>query len=914
MNPQLLIVRIQAAIQPNKVDNQNQLQMLSAEYAKHCEQSAHRLEQCTTLIKSGRDYLALQIAETEPALLDTLNILIFPEIEKWRNICKKSAIELPSDFDEYQVELLQSLYTKNIGQNHPLYRDYRRAIRKQKFESALTIIRTIAKINSNDAEAQREYLRLKNQIVKTKSDALLALLDSNENEKLIEAYTFLEADNSSNLIDPNKWQEASVKVKKILTENAKQRISNLLDSLKKCDITTDWHWAISSILEIKLLASDNEIDLENNTLEYLETCAEKSANAKEDYVKNVSITKAVSAINAELEHPSIKNRKKQLKRLNQLKKIAFDTLDDETKSRLEKRISSLEWQITSSRIKNTLSFCAVVVVILVAIVLGYNFKIQQDTFKNASLAFEDIESNPSIESTIESLALFEKNYPTLVDSPAYSPKISKMNANLDFQKSEREKIINALNEIANFNFENVNATTISDAQRRFTSLEIAAKNLPKTDSVAALDSLEKSRISFNAKLENLRKEILSKITYDLDIIDNHLKEIEKSPSAQNALIKDCEGLFNIISETFSDKISVLGTDNPQSSRFEELLEIFTTINARAQKINAAKDSLNSAQNVNDYMSLLNKIQNTEALPLALTQQIKKIQTKESDLKMGSYSKIFDSLQAYEKAAQNWEFLKSPDFSSDPLLTDVYVYTKPTGEKAYTLGELKNTRNTWNTGFEVNQQGKEISNDGRILPILKRQIQNSGKLIRDEIYTNGKISPESVLAKTLAKQNPTLLQAINLISITNVNPVFKAYLEKRVFEEMSRNSIESGLDYSTSAKQRMEKLMPLAKDLMSYSWMFSTLSKEKLFANELYNSELPDFQGQADELRLNAKNLQSGALAFLGYADELGNFKFINNATTKAFGIAAQSGEYELLFENGKMVKSPAPFTPLIGEK
>jgi len=914
MNPQLLIVRIQSAIQPNAGENQNQLQMLAAEYAKLCEQSALRLEQCTALIKSGRDYLALQIAETEPALLDTLNILIFQEIDSWRAICKKYSIDLPDSFDDYQIELLQSLYTKNIGQNHPLYRDYRRAIRKQKFESALNIIRTISKINSNDAEAQREYLRLKNQILKTKADTLLSLLNSGESEELINAYTFLENENASDFIDPNKWQEASVKVKKILSENSNKRISELLDSLKNCDFTKDWHWAISSILEIKLLASDNEIEFDAKTLEFLENCAQTSAKAQEDYAKNTSLSKAMSAISTELEHPSLKNRKKQLKRLNQLKKIAFDFLDDETKSKLEKRISSLEWQITSARIKNVLSFCVVVAALLIAVGVGYNYKANRDVEKNASLAFEDIESNPSIESAIEALELFKKNYPALAENPAYSPKITKMTANLEFQKSEREKIINDLKDIENFDFENLTATAISDVQRRFTSLEIATKNLPKTDSIAAIDSLEKSKSTFNAKLENLKREILSKITIDLNTIDAHLKTIEKNPSNQKVELKECEDLFDSIHNTFVNKLPVLGTDNPQSARFDELLEIFTALNLRAQKITAAKDSLNNAQSINDYMALLLEIQDNESLPLALIQQIKKIQAKEATLKMGSYAKMFPSLPAYEKAAQDWNFAKAPDISSDPMLTDVFVYTKSTGAKAYTLGELKSSRNSWNTGYEVIQDGKEISNDGRIATIRKKQIQNSGKLIRDEIYTGGKITPEAVLARTLARQSPTALQSINLIAVTNANPLFKAYLEKRIFEEMSRNPLESGLDYSYDAQKRKDKVMSLANDLMSYSWMFANTHKEKLIATELYTSELPDFQSQADKVRQDAKNIQSGALKYLGYADELGNAKFITSKYSKVYGIDSKSGEYELLFENNKMLNNPAPFTPLIGEE
>ena len=63
------------------------LEPLAAEYARLAQEAATRLDSCATMIAKGSEYQALQLAETEPVLLDLLAVLSFAEAREWAAFC-----------------------------------------------------------------------------------------------------------------------------------------------------------------------------------------------------------------------------------------------------------------------------------------------------------------------------------------------------------------------------------------------------------------------------------------------------------------------------------------------------------------------------------------------------------------------------------------------------------------------------------------------------------------------------------------------------------------------------------------------------------------------------------------------------------------------------------------------------------
>ena len=152
------------------------VESLAAEYTRLCEEAAHRLDSCATMIAKGSEYQALQLAETEPALLDLLAALSFAETPEWAELCAAQRAPVASRFDPRAVRALDQLYGKGITANHPLYRDYRSAVTSRDEVKALQIVRSIVRLNPGDANGAAELARWENKFYQRRLQELRGAL------------------------------------------------------------------------------------------------------------------------------------------------------------------------------------------------------------------------------------------------------------------------------------------------------------------------------------------------------------------------------------------------------------------------------------------------------------------------------------------------------------------------------------------------------------------------------------------------------------------------------------------------------------------------------------------------------------------------------------------------------------------
>ena len=136
------------------------VETLAADYSRKCSDAASRLDTCAAMLAKGSEYQALQLAETEPPLLDLLALLSFGEAKKWTDTCNKRNLPSPPPFDQKALNTLDAVYRRGVSANHPLYRDYRAAVTARNDTKALSIIRTISRLNPGDANAKSELKRL----------------------------------------------------------------------------------------------------------------------------------------------------------------------------------------------------------------------------------------------------------------------------------------------------------------------------------------------------------------------------------------------------------------------------------------------------------------------------------------------------------------------------------------------------------------------------------------------------------------------------------------------------------------------------------------------------------------------------------------------------------------------------------
>jgi hypothetical protein len=178
-----LIRRIEDALDhPTASDG---LQKLAADYHAVSRAAATRLAQCASMIAAGDEHQAIQLAETQPALLDILTLLSFRRSPNWRALCRGENLPATDAFDLKALRQLNDTYAKGIDQDHALYRDYRRAVMLNDDAQALAILRSIARLNPNDKNARAELERLEHKYWHEKARKLETLVKKHGDEEEI---------------------------------------------------------------------------------------------------------------------------------------------------------------------------------------------------------------------------------------------------------------------------------------------------------------------------------------------------------------------------------------------------------------------------------------------------------------------------------------------------------------------------------------------------------------------------------------------------------------------------------------------------------------------------------------------------------------------------------------------------------
>ncbi len=180
------------------------VESLAGEYARLSHEAATRLHSCATMIEKGSEYQALQLAEAEPVLLDLLAVLSFAEAREWASFCVGQHLPVASRFDARSVQALDALYAKGIRTDHPLYRDYRSAVSSRDDGRAIQIVRSIVRLNPQDANAKAELARLENKLFQLRLQRLRAALASCDEAAILAELAELER-----LATPSKLAESA---------------------------------------------------------------------------------------------------------------------------------------------------------------------------------------------------------------------------------------------------------------------------------------------------------------------------------------------------------------------------------------------------------------------------------------------------------------------------------------------------------------------------------------------------------------------------------------------------------------------------------------------------------------------------------------------------------------------------------
>lgn len=254
-----LIARIRGQLELGSPDLE--ARSLAGEYAALCARARERLEQCAALIRGGQEHAAFQVAESEPDLLGLCAQLSFAESERWHALCRERGLPTGFPLDDQQVLALEGLYGKEIGENHPLYRDYREAMRARQEDKALTILRSIVRINPNDPNARSELERLSAKFLRESLGKVAALFEGGRQEEAVALMRRMELFGASALAGDPRWETVLRARRDWLRAKAQEQVAQAVEEAGKARAGGHWEACAGHVGRARSLERDHQVNL-----------------------------------------------------------------------------------------------------------------------------------------------------------------------------------------------------------------------------------------------------------------------------------------------------------------------------------------------------------------------------------------------------------------------------------------------------------------------------------------------------------------------------------------------------------------------------------------------------------------------------------------------------------------------------
>ena len=260
MQVERLIARIRGQLELGTPDLE--ARSLAGEYAALCQRARERLEQCATLVRSGNEHAAFQSAEAEPDLLGLCAGLSFADSERWHALCRERGLPAGFPLDGQHVLAIEGLYGRAIGESHPLYRDYRDAIRRREEDLALSVLRSIVRINPDDPNARSELARLSAKFLRESLGKVANFFAQSREEEAVELMQRMERFGANELAGETRWDDALARRVAWLRAKAAQQVATLVAEAAESRAGGHWEPCAAALGRVRSLERDHQLTLE----------------------------------------------------------------------------------------------------------------------------------------------------------------------------------------------------------------------------------------------------------------------------------------------------------------------------------------------------------------------------------------------------------------------------------------------------------------------------------------------------------------------------------------------------------------------------------------------------------------------------------------------------------------------------
>ena len=248
MNIDRLIDRIEKALREDGTTDPV-FHALAKEYAKFRTQIDERLEHCVTLIRSGKDFAARELAEQSPDVLTLMEKLSFANDGKWKKECEEKGLYIGPTWADEHVDLLNGLYDKEITEDSPLFREYRTAARSRDQEKTFKVLKMILKANPDHGAAKRHFGQLSVKILEDKIKELTQLISAGREAEFLDL--MIDIEDTDWVVQPkgDEWENAIAVREGVERRNAKVRLEQILVEIASYRAADDWKGSLALIGE-----------------------------------------------------------------------------------------------------------------------------------------------------------------------------------------------------------------------------------------------------------------------------------------------------------------------------------------------------------------------------------------------------------------------------------------------------------------------------------------------------------------------------------------------------------------------------------------------------------------------------------------------------------------------------------------
>jgi hypothetical protein len=860
-----LLSRIRAAL--SGYASEFELRALADEYVALCAKAAQRLEQVVPLIREGQDFPALQIAESPPSVLDLVRQLSFAEADQWRTFCRQRSLPAAPPFDERSVDLVNQLYGKKISETHPLYREYRQAIRTRHDEQALRVLQSIRRINHDDANAHAEFARLAHKLFERRRGELAGALDRSETARVLELMDAFEADDWPGRDEDPTWRRALKFREEHQLVEARARCLDLAGQLRQLRDEGRWQDALPALAEWDGLRGQFTFTLPPDTEAQAAGARDWAAGLLAERVREQDREKSWRNVAARLneldaENPAKKPAPMLVEQIAELtaqsSTLAAQAQDHgrtpppELVQRLEGATATLRRQLR----RRKLVFAGVTVTVIILVVGGAAVAIRAQVRRTNQQAALTAIAQDYKDGAAGALADALKTYDTNFGGSSLDDETAKsLEQAQDYAKTHLAALDRFNQELAVAVQAAVKPSPnqIAGLLKSLDSLDQEAGDFGAGDAQYAKAAVQELRLRLNQKLagdQDARTARLADIFARADqVVTQQLDNAQTADAAQAAVVAARK------ITTDADEITVDPSQRglAEDATFQKLTALIAKLDllgAAANSAIASRAQLAQARSIEDYQAAIetlapNPLSSDPDVAAAHALAVKKPDWAgaaqhillPNDPETWAYlGKITEPrLEPTEDNQQediNFSHLTHNGVFDNPYRAELVSYANGTEtgrQLLFLAGQPTSEENTIETIHEITMTGKVIQSDGTTTNKIARWAQFTGQKANGDKFENVQIAPEAKLIALLEDaydkdrstiREPLLRVLDEVRANADASPLLKAYFQQELYKIMQSRPRDWGLTFSPTAKSDAAELSSLTGGhLETADWLF-----------------------------------------------------------------------------------------------